>query len=109
MLHLFRPTAVNLSPAAVLPHSHADLPQLPAAVEYQTLGFVNCAGRGTGAVEIAGVHSVNLDIRKPPLQSLHLPPATVCQIAVALPLGDPVEIALRLGVADQIDVRHDSS
>jgi len=43
------------------------------------------------------------------LQSPHLPPAPVGEVAVVLALGDAVEVALRLGVTDEIDGRHDDA
>ena len=71
------------------------------------LGLVDGAGGGAGAVEVAGVHIVDVDIGKTALQSLHLAPAPVGEVAVALALDDAVEVALRLGVADEIDPGHD--
>ena len=56
-----------------------------------------------GAVEVAGVDRVDGNIRESARQRLDLPLAPVCDAAVGLSLGDAVQVALRLCVANQID------
>ena len=99
-LQLLRVLPGDLAPGLLLPDAHADLPQTRAAVQRQPLGAVQGAGGGAGAVEVAGVDGVDMDVPKAPGQGLHLPPAPVCEDAVGLALSDAVEISLRLRVAD---------
>ena len=96
----------DLPPGLLLPHAHADLPQVPPPVQGQALGLVNGAGGGAGAVEVAGVDRVDGNIRESARQRLDLPLAPVCDAAVGLSLGDAVQVALRLCVANQIDGGH---
>lgn len=96
----------DLPPGLLLPHAHADLPQVPPPVQGQALGLVNGAGGGAGAVEVAGVDRVDGNIRESARQRLDLPLAPVCDAAVSLSLGDAVQVALRLCVANQIDGGH---
>ena len=105
---LFRVLPGDLPPGLFLPDAHADLPQVPPPVQGQPPGPVDGAGRGAGAVEVAGVNRVHGDAGKPALQRLDLPPAPVRDDAVGLPLGDAVQVSLRLRVADQIDGGHGS-
>ena len=105
---LLRVLPGDLPPGLFLPDTHTDLPQVPPPVQGQPLGPVDGAGGGAGAVEVAGVHRIHGNIGKPALQRLDLPPAPVRDDAVGLPLGDAVQISLRLRVADQIDGGHGS-
>ena len=107
--HGLRRAAGDVPPGPALPVPHADLPEARAAVEGQVFGPVNGRGGGPGAVEVAGVNRVDGDVREAALQGLHLPPAPVREIALVLALGDAVEVALRLGVADKIDGSHGGS
>ena len=70
---------------------------------------VNEDGRGPASAHVAG-HAVHgLIYRRAQLLDalIHLFPAPVREIALVLALGDAVEVALRLGVADKIDGSHE--
>ena len=73
----------------------------------QALGDINRLGRGLGADQVAGVYGVHRDVPEPPGQGLHLPGAAIVgDQALLLAVGDAIEVALGLGVADEIDFRH---
>ena len=76
------------------------------AVEGETLGLVDGLGGGAGAEEVGGIHRVNVDIFKAAAENIDLTVATVGNEAVILSVGNAVEVALRLGVADEIDGCH---
>ena len=96
----------DVPPGPALPAPHADFPEARAAVEGQAMGAVDGGGGGPGPVEVAGVDGVNMDVREAALQGIHLPPAPVGETALVLALGDAVEVALRLGVANEVDGGH---
>ena len=107
--HLLRVLAVDVAPGALLPTAHVDLPQRRHPVEGQALGLVDGAGGSAGTVQVAGVHRVNMDVREPLFQCPDLPPAPVGEVTVLLALGNAVQVALRLRVADEINGRHTAS
>ena len=75
-------------------------------MEGETLGLVDGLGGGAGAEEVGGVHRVNVDIFKAAAENVNLTVAAVGNEAVILSVGNAVEVALRLGVADEIDGCH---
>ena len=107
--HGLRRGAGDVPPGPALPVPHADFPETRAAVEGQAVGAADGRGGGPGAVEVAGVNRVDADVRKAALQGPDLPPAPVGEAALVLALGDAVEVALRLGVADEVDGGHGGS
>ena len=109
ILQLYWIFSGNLSPCLLFPHTHTDLPQIPPPVEGKPLWLVYGSGCGTGAVEITGINRVNRDICKPAGQGSDLPLAPVRDDAVGLSLRNPIEISLRLRMADQINCGHSSS
>ena len=107
--HLLRVLTVDVAPGALFPAAHVDLPQRWHPVEGQALGLIDGAGGGAGTVQVAGIHRVNMDILEPLFQSPDLPPAPVREVTVLLALGNAVQVALRLRVANQINGRHTAS
>ena len=105
-VHLLLIVGVQLLPNAALPNAHVDLAESGLEVEGETLGLVDGLGGGAGAEEVGGVHRVNVDIFKAAAENVDLTVAAVGNKAVILPVGNAVEVALRLGVADEIDGCH---
>ena len=107
IFHLLRICPGDLPPGLLLPYAHADLPQVAAPVERQFFGDVNGGGGGAGAVEVAGVYGIDVDVREPPLQSPDLLLAQVGEDTVVLALGNAVEVALSLRMPDEIEFGHE--
>ena len=105
--HLQGPAGLDLAPGQALPHAHVHLPEGGLQVQGQALGDINRLGGGLGADQVAGVYGVHRDVPEPPGQGLHLAGAAIVgDQAFLLAVGDAIEIALGLGVADEIDFRH---
>ena len=104
--HLLVIGGIQLLPGTALPTAHMDLPEGRVGVQFQTLGFIDGPSGGAGPEQIAAVHRVDVYIVKALFQHPQLLIAPVGDQAVVLAVGDPVEIALRLGMADQIYSRH---
>ena len=97
---------LDLRPRPLLPAAQAHLPQKGQGMERQILGLVYRGGGGLGAEQVAAVHRVDGDVGKAALQCRELPVAAGCDGAVVLPVGNTVEVPLRLRVADQINFSH---
>ena len=98
--------AVNACPGAVLPLAHADLPQVGPGVQGQALGAADGLGGGHGAEEVAGIHGVDGDGGEARLQGFDLPVAVVGDEAVILAVDAAVQVALRLGVSNEVQCCH---
>ena len=107
--HFLGVLADDVPPGPALPVAYADLPEAGAAVKGQVLRLIKGGSGGPGPVEVAGVDGVDGDVREAPLQGPDLPPAPVRKVAVVLALGNAVEVALRLGVADEIEIGHNKA
>ena len=97
---------VKSRPGTVLPFSHAQLPQVGAGLERQTLGNIDGPGGGHGPEQVAGIHRVNGDIGKAFLQGLDLPVAVVGDETVILAVDAAVQVSLRLGVSNEVQCCH---
>ena len=75
-------------------------------MEGKAFGLVDGGGGGLGAEKVAAEHRVDGNIGKAAAEGPQLAIAPGRDGAVVLAVGHPVEIALRLGVADEIDGRH---
>ena len=104
--HLLLAGGVQFLPGTALPAAHMDLPKGRIGVQFQALGLIDRPGGGAGPEQVAAVYRVDVHIVKALFQHPQLPIAPVGDQAVVLAVGDPVEIALRLGMADQIYSRH---
>ena len=96
----------QISPGAVLPDPKADLPQIRPGPQRKSLGLTDCPGGGLGAEEVTGVHRVNRNILEPVGQRGDLTVAIVGDEAVVPPVNPAVEVALRLGMPDDVNSRH---
>ena len=97
---------VDPGPGVVLPLAHADLPQVGAGDEGQALGDEEGAGCGHGAEEVAGIDGVDGHVSEPVPQGCDLAVAVVGDEAVVPPVNPAVEVALRLGMPDDVNSRH---
>ena len=97
---------LQLAPGLVLPCAQADLPQARVGVQLQTVGQVDRFGGSHCTEQVAGVHRVDMYVRKPSPQGRDLPVAVFGDQAVVPAVYPAVEIPLRLRVADQIDGCH---
>ena len=75
-------------------------------MQLQPLGLIDRPGGGHGAVEVAGVHRVDMNGFKALLQRLDLPKTVFGDEGIVSPVDAAVEVALRLRVADEIDRSH---
>lgn len=69
-------------------------------------GAVDSPGGGHGAVEVAGVHRVKMDILEPSLQRLNLSAALDGDQPIVPAMAPAVEVALRLRMANEINGGH---
>ena len=102
-LHLLPVEVVGLAEGEVLPAVEVQLPELRVGVQGESLGHIDRPGSGHGAVQVAGPHRVHGDVPEAGLQGLDLPEAVVSNQGIVPPVDAAVEVALRLGVADEID------
>ena len=91
----------------VLPVSHVDLPQVGPGDQGQALGVADGPGGGHGAEEVAGIDGVHGDVPEPLRQGLDLAVAVVGDEAVIVAVHAAVEVALGLGMPDEIDLGHE--
>ena len=75
-------------------------------MQLQPLRLIDGPGGGAGPEQVAAVHRVNVYVVKALFQYPELLIAPVGDQAVVLAVGDAVEVALRLGVTDQINSCH---
>ena len=104
--HLLVVGPVDAGPGAVLPLAHAHLPQVGPGLEGQALGHIDGPGGGHGAEQVAGVDRVYGGVGEALLQRLDLPVPVVGDEAVVLAVDAAVEVALCLGVSDEIKCGH---
>ena len=97
---------VDPGPGVVLPLAHADLPQVRAGDEGQALGDEEGAGSRHGAEEVAGIDGVDGHVGEPVPQGCDLAVAVVGDETIILAVDAAVEIALRLGVTNEIECGH---
>ena len=90
----------QLLPRLPLPDAHVHLPQIRVGVQRQSLGQVHGLGGGAGAEKVAAVYGVDGDVLKTPAQHLDLLIASGGDESVIVPVGNAVQVSLRLGVAD---------
>ena len=107
VVHLLGVCLVQLVPRVILPHTHVDLAEGGLQMQGQSLGQPDGTGCDLGAVEVAGIHGVNVHVLKALAQGIDLLVAAVVgDHAVVVAVSHAVEVALRLRVADEIDLRH---
>ena len=104
--HLLLIGGVQLLPGTALPAAHVNLPEGGLQMQLQPLRLIDGPGGGAGPEQVAAVHRVNVYVVKALFQYPELLIAPVGDQAVVLAVGDAVEVALRLGVADQINSCH---
>ena len=75
-------------------------------MEGQALGHIDGPGGGHGAEQVAGVDRVYGGVGEALLQRLDLPVPIVGDEAVVLAVDAAVEVALCLGVSDEIKCGH---
>ena len=107
VIELLRPQAAHLLPCVPLPRAHVYLAEGRRGVQREVLRHIDGLRRRLCAVEVGGIDGVNADA----LEALReradlLRAAPVGDQAVIVPVGDAVEVALRFGVADEVDFRH---
>ena len=91
---------------AVLPDAGAHLPQPGLDKQRQLVIFQNGARGLLGPAQVAGVEGVHRDVPEALRQRRDLAAALGRDLAVGGTVDAPVEVALRLTVADQIDSGH---
>ena len=108
--HLQGPAGLDLAPGQALPHAHVHLPEGGLQVQGQALGDINRLGCGLGADQVAGVHGIHRHVPKALRQRPDLAaPPVIGDAAVIVSVGNAIEVALRLGVADKINRCHSFS
>ena len=100
----------QLIPTVLLPLPHADLSEGGIRMQLQPLGQIDGLGCGAGADQVAGVHGIHRHVPKALRQRPDLAaPPVIGDTAVIVSVGNAIEVALRLGVADKINRRHSFS
>ena len=79
-------------------------------MQLQPLGQIDGLGCGAGADQVTGVHGIHRHVPKALRQRPDLAaPPVIGDAAVIVSVGNAIEVALRLGVADKINRRHSFS
>ena len=100
----------QLIPTVLLPLPHADLPEGGIRMQLQPFGQIDGLGCGAGADQVAGIHGIHRHVPKALRQRPDLAaPPVIGDAAVIVSVGNAIEVALRLGVADKINRRHSFS
>ena len=89
-----------------LPGPDVDLAQIEDRVQFHRLKAADRVGGEHRAFEVAGIERVELHAAEALGQGVELPQAQRGDVAVPVSLHRVVDVALRLGVADQIDFCH---
>ena len=84
-----------------------DLPQVGAGGQGQVLGVADGPGGGHGAEQVAGIDRINVDILESLRQCLDLTVAIVGDETVIVTVHAAIEVALGLGMPDEIDLGHE--
>ena len=98
--------ALQQAEGQVLPGPHVDLPEPGIGVQGQALGPVKGFGGAPGPVEVAGPDPIDGDLGEARLQGRDLQQAVGGDPGVELPVEAAVDVALGLGVTDQVKSRH---
>ena len=105
-LHLPGELAADQTKGQVLPVPQLQLPQAGIGAQLQPLERINGPGGGRRPEQVAGVDRVNMDIPEARLQGGNLPVAVVGDEGVVPAVDPAVQVALGLGVADEVDRGH---
>ena len=107
ILHLLRRLVFHVAPRAALPDAERDLAQARRGLQRQLRVRPQDRLRGVlRALQIAGIHRVERHIAEPLGERVDLLAAARRDLTVPVALDAAVEIALRLGMADEIDRGH---
>ena len=101
-LQRLRLVQLQIPEGPVLPGSDRDLAQTGVQPGGQAVRGGDGLGGLAGAAEVAGIDRVKGDLRQPLCKQLHLAQTDLGQTGVVLPVHPAEQIALRLGVSDQV-------
>ena len=96
----------HVAEKARLPGADVDLAQLALGAQRQRVIAADRPGREHRALQVAGVQRVDLHVAHPLGERVDLLQAERGHVAVPVPLHRAEEVALGLGVADEIDFGH---
>ena len=96
----------NLAPAVVFPAACPHFPEVRVYTQRQAPGQTDGLGGLHGAGQIAGVDGVHVDVFKTLGEGLNLTVAQGSEQAIVPAVTTAVQIALRLGMTDEINCGH---
>ena len=102
LLALLGVEVAQLAEGHIFVNAQPDLPQRRIQMKGQAPGPGDRLGGGPGALEVAGIGRVDRYVREAPGQGLDLPQAVGGDVAVIPAVGAAVQVALGLGVADDV-------
>ena len=100
---------LDIGEKARLPGADVDLAQVEARVQLHRPETAQRVGGEHRAVKIAGIERVELHAAKAFGERVDLPQAERGDVAVPVALHGVIDVALRLGVSDQIDFCHNEA
>ena len=106
-VHHLRLLPAHVAEKACLPGTDVDLAQVALGVQRKVVIAADRPGRQHRALQVAGIQRVDFHIAHSFGKGVDLPETERGDIAVPMALHRAVEVALGLGMADEIDFCHD--